>query len=410
MKRTAALLLLLVFLLAGCGKNTEAQIFYGRHIYTHFGSTAAELPENARTLGKLEYILDKPSEMPDMIYKGVGVDEKYLNQSLWISGSDLYLMDAEGFYLIFEGDGSDGPAADAGQPRVLAEIFHGDFDRDGNEDYIHAYYIPATDSLCIQLVDTVTGSIRWSEEMCVASGGQKCFLRQIDNAYNDYLVRCAYYPEENTLYCTRFFISGGKEQVAEQWQSELVLPEGVSEARILDALCYALPQHSVMLMNTIGGITVYGPVSTVYMDSYPVKGEVEPEAMALLGEIAEAKAQSVLKYYSAKPGGITDYEITELDYATSYEADNGRQVDLYYFSFTLTAEEPDKVDLGDYPQLTDNILWGFGERFIAVEQSEGLISRFAYIGSELPVNPDDLSEMGMESIESAMQPYPQDIS
>ena len=110
MKRIIAILLLPVRLRAGCGKSSEPQIFWGRHVYTHNGNTVTELPENARTLGKLEYILDDPSEMPDRIYKGVGVDEKYLNQSLWISGSDLYLMDAEGFYLIFEGDGSDEPA------------------------------------------------------------------------------------------------------------------------------------------------------------------------------------------------------------------------------------------------------------------------------------------------------------
>ena len=110
MKRIIAILLLHERLLAGCGKSSDPQIFWGRHVYTHNGNTVTELPENARTLGKLEYILDDPSEMPDRIYKGVGVDEKYLNQSLWISGSDLYLMDAEGFYLIFEGDGSDEPA------------------------------------------------------------------------------------------------------------------------------------------------------------------------------------------------------------------------------------------------------------------------------------------------------------
>lgn len=231
----------------------EAQIRVNGRVYTYVGSEET-LTGRIWELGTLESIVHRSDEEPERDFYGTNLDEKYAGQPLYAGlNGRIYLFDEDGFFLPFELSRGEIVSAPT-------EVARGDFNRDGQSDFIIA--TEYSDMVEIVLVDSRSAETLWTDTAFEDAVNQKCFIARVGEDGLDYIICDSYNRDTDEINSRTFYIENGEEVTVDESVSYMPkLPETDSEAEFIELMSLSLPQNSTVLLSTLGGITVVGPVN-----------------------------------------------------------------------------------------------------------------------------------------------------
>ena len=351
--------------------SNKAQINICGSVFSYSGreSGANLLAPGAIDLGELKGIVHDTDEAPTQSFYGTNLDARYAGQPLILpDNKTLYLKDEKGFFLVFKlDDGYDTPALS-----TVTEVAVGDFDRDGRSDYIELEESLVSDIIRIRLRDRETGSILWGDDASGSEDNQKCYIYRIGEDGLGVLIAHSYDAAYSVVHSRTFYIENGKEKLVAQSSSELNLPETNNEAEFIAAVRKSLPQNSTVLLSTIGGIRVIGPVSAAGT-------ETELGLYDLLKDIKAGEIKDLWPY-----DGVDDDTLVKLlnglDESTRVE-DRSEEGNLIEWSLWIYLEGGSDTGF-NYSMRHLELECGPDENFVLVRLVDGSQSQHAWFEDE----------------------------